>query len=82
LNLPNWVAQLDADDLTTMTWVASAVLILVTLLGGYLGGRVGAAYHTRVDAALADAVRNEAVGDDAVVARTVPADTQVVGKEE
>jgi hypothetical protein len=82
LNQPNWVAQLDADDLTTMTWVASAVLIAVTLLGGYVGGRVGAAYHTRVDAALADAVRNEAVRDDSVVAGTVPEDTHEVGKEE
>jgi hypothetical protein len=85
LNLPNWVAQLDADDLTTMTYVATGVLILVTLLGGFLGGRVGAAYHTRVDAALAEAVRNEAVRDDVVVAGTAPEDAggkHIVGKEE
>jgi hypothetical protein len=90
LNLPNWIAQLNADDITTMTYVASAVLIVVTLLGGYLGGRLGEAYHTRVDAALADAVRHEAVGSDTVrnepvVDETIPDDLvgkHVVGKEE
>lgn len=57
--LPNWFAQVDADDLTAMAIVASAVLVAVTLLGGYLGGRLGETYHTRVDAAVVDAVRKE-----------------------
>lgn len=57
--LPNWFAQVDADDLTAMAIVASAVLVAVTLLGGYLGGRMGETYHTRVDAAIVDAVRKE-----------------------
>jgi hypothetical protein len=57
--LPNWFAQVDADDLTAMAIVASAVLVVVTLLGGYLGGRMGETYHTRVDAAVVDAVRKE-----------------------
>lgn len=59
LDLPNWFAQLDVDDLTAMAAVASAVLVLATLLGGYLGGRLGEAYHIRVDAALIDAARKE-----------------------
>ena len=58
-DLPNWFAQVDADELTAMAIVASAVLVAVTLLGGYLGGRMGEAYHTRVDAAIVDAVRRE-----------------------
>ena len=90
LNLPNWIAQLDADDLTTTTYVASAVLIAVTLLGGYLGGRLGETYHTRVDAALADAVRHEVVGNDTVRSEPVVDEAisddavgkHVVGKEE
>lgn len=57
--LPNWFAQVDADDLTTMAIVASAVLVGVTLLGGYVGGRLGETYHTKVDAAIVEAARKE-----------------------
>ena len=60
LNLPNWFAQVDVDDLTAMAAVASAVLVVATLAGGYLGGRLGETYHRRVDAALVDAARKEA----------------------
>ena len=60
LNLPNWFAQVDVDDLTAMAAVASAVLVLATLAGGYVGGRIGETYHRRVDAALVDAARKEA----------------------
>lgn len=59
IDLPNWFAQVDVDDLTAMAAVASAVLVLVTLAGGYVGGRLGETYHTRVDAALIDAARKE-----------------------
>lgn len=59
LDLPNWFGQIDADDLTAMAVVASAVLIVATLAGGYIGGRLGETYHTRVDAALVDAARRE-----------------------
>lgn len=59
LDLPNWFAQIDVDDLTAAAAIASVVLVLVTLAGGYVGGRLGEAYHTRVDAALAEAVRKE-----------------------
>jgi len=60
LNLPNWFAQVDVDDLTAMAAVASVVLVVATLAGGYLGGRLGETYHRRVDAALVDAARKEA----------------------
>jgi hypothetical protein len=59
-DLPNWFAQLDVDELTAMAIVASAILVVSTLAGGYLGGRIGEMYHTRVDAALVAATRKEA----------------------
>jgi hypothetical protein len=31
----------------------------VTLLGGYVGGRFGEMYHTKVDAAIVEATRKE-----------------------
>lgn len=57
--LPNWVAQLDVEELTTEAIVASAVLIVGTLAGGYLGGRLGALYHEKVDAAVVQAAERE-----------------------
>jgi hypothetical protein len=60
-DLPNWVAQLDVDELTTDVIIASIVLIVATLLGGYLGGRMGALYHEKVDAAVVRAVEKAAV---------------------
>jgi uncharacterized membrane protein len=60
LDLPNWFAQVDVDDLTPFAILASAVLVLATLAGGYVGGRMGETYHTRVDAALIDSARKEA----------------------
>lgn len=59
LDLPNWFAQVDVDELTTMAIVASLVLVAATLLGGYVGGRLGEIYHTKVDAALVAAARKE-----------------------
>jgi len=59
LDLPNWFAQVDVDDLTTMAIVASLVLVAATLAGGYVGGRLGETYHTKVDAALIAAARKE-----------------------
>lgn len=60
LDLPNWFAQLDVDELTAMAIVASAVLVIATLAGGYVGGRLGELYHTRVDAAIVEVTRKEA----------------------
>lgn len=59
-DLPNWFAQVDVDELTAMAIVASAVLVLATLGGGYVGGRLGETYHTKVDAAIVEATRKEA----------------------
>jgi len=59
LDLPNWFAQVDVDEMTAMAITASAVLVVATLLGSYVGGRLGETYHTRVDAALIDAARKE-----------------------
>lgn len=58
-NLPNWVAQIDADDLTTGAVIGSVVLIASMLLGGYTGGRFGELYHHRVDAAIVEETRKE-----------------------
>jgi uncharacterized membrane protein len=58
-SLPNWVAQLDVESLTTAAIVASVVLIVTTLLGGYLGGRMGVMYHEKVDAAVVRAAERE-----------------------
>jgi hypothetical protein len=60
VDLPNWFAQVDVDELTAMAVVAAGVLVIATLAGGYLGGRIGETYHRRVDAALVDAARKEA----------------------
>lgn len=57
--LPNWFAQIDVDDLTAIAAIATAVLVVATLAGGWIGGRLGETYHTRVDAALIDATRKE-----------------------
>jgi len=59
LDLPNWFAQVDVDEMTAVAVTASAVLVVATLLGSYVGGRLGETYHTRVDAALIDAARKE-----------------------
>lgn len=51
-DLPNWVAQIDVDEVTAAAIVMSIVSILVMFAGGYLGGRIGESYHRRVDAAI------------------------------
>ena len=57
--LPNWVAQLDVEELTDEAIVASIVLIAATLVGGYTGGRLGTLYHEKVDAAVVRSVEKE-----------------------
>ena len=56
-DLPNWVAQVDVEEVTTAAIVMSAVAVVVILLGGYLGGRIGDSYNRKVDAALVEEVR-------------------------
>ncbi len=51
-NLPNWVSQIDVDEVTTAAIVLSAVFAAAVLLGGYLGGRIGDAHNRKVDAAV------------------------------
>lgn len=58
-DLPNWVAQIDVDDLTAAAVIGSVVLIASMLLGGYTGGRLGELYHQRVDAAIVEETRKE-----------------------
>jgi len=53
-DLPNWAAQVDVEEVTTAAIIMSAVAVVVTLLGGYLGGRIGDSYNRKVDAALVD----------------------------
>lgn len=53
-DLPNWVAQIDVDEVTTVAIVMSIVFVVVMFVGGYLGGRIGESYHRKVDAAILD----------------------------
>jgi len=53
-DLPNWVAQIDVDDVTGAAIVMSIVSVVLMFLGGYLGGRIGESYHRRVDAAIVE----------------------------
>jgi len=53
-DLPNWVAQIDVEDVTTVAIVMSIVFVVVMFVGGYLGGRIGESYHRKVDAAILD----------------------------
>ncbi len=50
--LPDWFSQFGSDDLTLKAAAAAAAGIVASLLAGYIGGRFGADYHTRADAAL------------------------------
>jgi uncharacterized membrane protein len=53
-DLPNWVAQIDVEDVTAAAIVMSIVSVVLMFAGGYLGGRIGESYHRRVDAAIVD----------------------------
>ncbi len=53
-DLPNWVAQIDVEEVTTAAIVMSIVFVVVMFVGGYLGGRIGESYHRKVDAAILD----------------------------
>jgi uncharacterized membrane protein len=50
-DLPNWVSQVDVENVTTAAIVMSIVSVVVILLGGYLGGRIGDSYNRKVDEA-------------------------------
>jgi hypothetical protein len=55
VDLPNWIAQFAADDITMEAIVAGAAAITACLFGGWLGGLIGGEYHKRADAALVQA---------------------------
>jgi hypothetical protein len=50
--LPNWVSQIDAEDVTAEAIVLATVAVAAMFAGGYLGGRIGETYHRKVDAAI------------------------------
>jgi hypothetical protein len=52
--LPNWMAQIDVDEVTTAAILMSAVSAVAILAGGYLGGRIGDSHNRKVDAAIID----------------------------
>ena len=56
-DLPNWVSQIDVENVTMAAIVMSIVSVVVILLGGYLGGRIGDSYNRKVDAALVEEAR-------------------------
>ena len=56
-DLPNWVSQIDVENVTMAAIVMSIVSVVVILLGGYLGGRIGDSYNRKVDAALVNEAR-------------------------
>ncbi len=47
--LPDWISQLDSDDITVGAGVATIVTILIVFLASWIGGRAGETYH-RTDA--------------------------------
>lgn len=51
--LPNWFAQIGAEEMTLKSIAAAAAGIVAALVGGYAGGMLGEQYHRNVDAALA-----------------------------
>jgi hypothetical protein len=54
VGLPDWFAQLSADDVTSVAVVAAVVGIVMVFAGAALGGAIGDGYNRKVDAALTD----------------------------
>ncbi|MGF1665411.1 MAG: hypothetical protein ACFCVC_03965 [Acidimicrobiia bacterium] len=52
--LPDWFSQFRGDDVTAAAIIWGLISVALVLGGGYLGGKLGEAYHHKVDAALAD----------------------------
>jgi hypothetical protein len=60
VDLPNWFAQVGADELTLKSIAGALAGIVAALLGGGIGGKLGEQYHKDVDAALAaEAARSD-----------------------
>lgn len=60
VDLPNWIGQFGADDLTMQAIIAGVAVIAACLLGGWLGGLLGEGYHKKADAALVQATVHDA----------------------
>ena len=43
--LPDWISQLDAEDITVGAGIATIGLIIVMFLASWMGGRAGETYH-------------------------------------
>lgn len=60
VDLPNWFAQIGADEVTLKAIAGAAAGIVAAIIGGGIGGLLGEKYHRNVDAALvAEAAREE-----------------------
>jgi hypothetical protein len=54
VNLPNWFdAWFSTDEVTTGAVVSGAGAVLVSLVGGFLGGLWGQRFHKRADETIA-----------------------------
>jgi len=58
-DLPDRLAQVDATNLTAAAVIASAVLVVAALLGGYMGGRIGETYHVTAEESLVAVTRKD-----------------------
>jgi hypothetical protein len=56
--LPDWFSQFDAQDVTAQAIALGVAGIVAVLTGGYVGGRIGQAYHQQADAALVQQARS------------------------
>ena len=43
--MPDWISQLDSEDITVGAGVATIVLLLMMFFASWLGGRAGETYH-------------------------------------
>lgn len=58
-DLPDRLAQVDATNLTAAAVIASAVLVVAALLGGYMGGRIGETYHATAEESMVAVTRKD-----------------------
>lgn len=52
--LPNWIAQVDVEDVTVAAIVMAVISVVAMFLAAWIGGWIGESYHRRVDAAVVD----------------------------
>jgi len=57
--MPDWISQLDSEDITVGAGVATIVLLLIMFFASWLGGRAGETYH-------GDTVTGARVSDPAI----------------